>query len=361
MAERRKRVEKPIRLGLVGCGGIVRINHAPIFLSLADSVKVVALADVVDENLENLASTFNVPPSGRYSDYRDMLAKAEIDAVSIATPHHLHGEHVIAAAEAGVAVISEKPMATSLAEADEILSAVKRNDVAYTVSHNLLFALPMQEAFVQLGAGVLGQPVFGRSQSMGLKPADFSADHSNPALAWRASKAAGGGCINDSAYHEIYSVVGMMGSPVRYVEARVKNMLLDVDVDDLAMMIFEHRNGALSTVSSSWCSPLPERGRWCEVHTANGSVRVTHRPDNPLMRFSREDGEWKSLDVPGWDERKVIEQPGLDGHSGFFAAAFDALANGAEMPVSAEQGRHIIAIIAAARRATEERRAIEVD
>ena len=361
MDKKNKRLTKPIRLGLIGCGGIVQINHLPIFLSLPDSVKVVALADVVGENLEKVGSALDVAPTQRYEDYRDMLAKAEIDAVSIATPHYLHAEHSIQAAEAGVAIISEKPMATSLGEADEILFALKRNDVSFAMMHNLLFTLPMVEAFSQLRSGELGQPIFGRGQLLSLKPADFSAQHSKPALAWRASKASGGGCINDTGYHEIYSVEALMGSPVRYVEARVKNMVLNVDVDDLAIMLFEHEDGAISTVLSSWCSPAPERGRWCEVHTTNGSIRVNHRDYDPLMRFTREDGEWKIIDVPGFSERKVIEDPGIDGHAGLFAAAFDALANGTEMPVTAEQGRHNIAIIEAARKATEERGAVEVE
>ena len=60
-----------------------------------------------------------------------MLAKAEIDAVTVATPHFLHAEHTIEAASVGVAVISEKPMATTLAEADTIIDAVERNGVSY--------------------------------------------------------------------------------------------------------------------------------------------------------------------------------------------------------------------------------------
>ncbi len=350
---------KPIRLGLIGCGGIVRLNHISVFLSLSDSVRVVALADLAPENLEYAGNTLEVPPAQRYTDYRDMLAKAEIDAVSIATPHSLHAEHAIQAAEAGVAIISEKPMATSLEEADAILAAVKHNGVPYTVIHNLLFTLPMQEALAQLRAGKVGKPIFGRGQLLGLKPADFGADHANPAMAWRAQKAIGGGCIIDTAYHEIYSVEALMGSPVQYVEARVKTMHFDIDVDDIAIMLFEHQNGTVSTVSASWCSPAPtpERGRWCEVHTTSGSIRVYHRDEEPLWRFTRAEGGWKSLDVL---EETIKESPGIGGHFGCYAAVFDALATGSEMPVPGEQARHNLAIVEAARQATDERRAIEV-
>ena len=206
-----KRLTKPIRLGLIGCGGIVQKSHCPPYLNIPDFVKVVALADLVPENLQGVGSVLDVPPTQRYSDYRDMLEKAEIDAVTIATPHYLHAEHAIEAAEAGVAIISEKPMATSLEEADEILSTVQRNNVPYTVVHNFLSLLPLKEAFAQLHEGKVGKPIFSRGQFTNLNPADISGTTN-----WRASKAAGGGCLIDTAYHEIYTVEALMGAPRRF-------------------------------------------------------------------------------------------------------------------------------------------------
>ena len=174
---------EPIRLGLIGCGGIVQLVHARAYLSLPDAVKVVALADVVEENRQRVGQTFDVPSEQRYTDHRDMLAKAEIDAVTVATPHFLHAEHAIEAASAGVAVISEKPMATTLAEADAILDAVERNKVSYGVVHNYLFTLAMQAGFARRPE--FGTSIFGRAAGMGLKPADFSTEHtgSRPSLA----------------------------------------------------------------------------------------------------------------------------------------------------------------------------------
>ena len=131
-------MQTPIRLGLIGCGGIVQLQHLPTLCEL-DTVRIVALADPDDDNLAKVGATTGVPPAQRYADYRDMLEQAAIDAVLIATPHHLHAEQVIAAAEAGCTVISEKPMATSLEEAAAVLDAVARHDVAYTVVHNAVF------------------------------------------------------------------------------------------------------------------------------------------------------------------------------------------------------------------------------
>ena len=345
----------PIRLGLIGCGGIVQITHARAYRALSETVQVTALADVVPENLQKIGETFDVPADKQYTDYREMLSNAEIDVVMIATPHSLHAEQVIEAASADVAVISEKPMATNLAEADAILEAVRRNNVPYTVVHNYIFTAGMQVAMTELDA--LGEPHFGRSVGMGLKPADFSADHPTPAFAWRASKAKGGGCIIDTGYHEIYSVCTLMRSPVRYVEARVQTLQLDIDVDDIAMLLCEHENGSVTTVSGAWCVPSTDSG-WCEMHAENGSLRVNHRHNvaDALRRFTRSEG-WKQLELPEFNE---AERADASGHVRYFTETFNALAADVAVPVRPEMAYHNLAIIEAARKATIERRAIEI-
>lgn len=348
-------MKKPIRLGLIGCGGIVQKTHARAYLSLEETVKIAALADVVAENLQNVGDQFDVPAQNRYTDYREMLAKTDIDAVIIATPHSLHAEQVIESASAGVAIISEKPMATSLEEADKIMEAVNQNEVPYTVVHNYLYTAGMQAAIALLPE--IGKTYYGRSTGMGLRSTDFTANHPNPAFAWRASKATGGGCISDTSYHEIYSVCTLVQSPVRYVEARVRTMVLDIDVDDFAMLLCEHENGAITTVSGAWSVPANDFG-WCEVHAENGSLRVKHRYNvrEALHRFTRAEG-WKQLELPDLDEEGLKDS---SGHSGYFTATFNALAEGKTLPISAEKAYHNLAIIDAARRATAERRSIEI-
>ena len=246
-------------------------------------------------------------------------------------------------------------MATTLEEADTIMEAVRRNGVPYTVVHNYIFTAGMRAAMTELDA--LGESHFGRSVGMGLKPADFSADHPTPAFAWRASKAKGGGCIIDTSYHEIYAVCTLMQSPVRYVEARVQTLQLDIDVDDIAMLLCEHENGAVTTVSGAWCVPGTDSG-WCEMHAENGSLRVNHRHnvEDALRRFTRAEG-WKQLELSGFDE---AERTDASGHARYFSETFNALAADTALPVPAEKAYHNLAIIEAARKATTERRAIEI-
>lgn len=348
-------MKKPIHLGLIGCGGIVQKTHARAYLALSDTVKITALTDVVQDNLQSVGEQFDVPAEHRYEDYRDMLTKADLDAVTIATPHSLHAEQVVESAKAGVAVISEKPMATSLDEAVKILEAVDSNGIPYTVVHNYLYTEGMQQAITLLPD--IGKTYYGRSTGMGLRSTDFNANHPNPAFAWRASKATGGGCISDTSYHEIYSVCTLVDSPVRYVEARVETKVLNIDVDDFAMLLIEHENGAVTTVSGAWSVPATDFG-WCEVHAENGSLRVKHRYNvqDALQRYTRAEG-WKPIELTNLDEEGLKDS---SGHAGYFKATFNALAEGKPFPINSEKAYQNLAIIDAARKASTERKAIEI-
>ena len=346
-------MQRPIRLGLIGCGGIVRISHAPGYQAIPDLVRVSALADPVSDNLLQMGETLAVPPERRYADHRQMLEHAELDAVTIATPHHLHAEHAMDVAAAGVAVISEKPMATSVEQARAVLAAVERHGVPYAVVHNFLFAQGSERARALLAEGAAGTPFFGRAKSLFNK----TDDRADPNREWRASRAAGGGAINDTAYHEIYLLETLVGSPVRYVEARVATAHFSFDVDDLALLLLEHENGALSTVATSWCVPGGRRRR--ERQLGRGARprrrRARHAPRARAVAVRAQHtavaggGAAAAADLGGERPRALLRRhlrrPGAR------RAAADR---------RRAQALHNLRIVAAARRATAERRAVDL-
>ncbi|MEM1569323.1 MAG: Gfo/Idh/MocA family oxidoreductase, partial [Candidatus Bathyarchaeia archaeon] len=96
-----------IKVGIIGCGGIASSTHVPNYLKLPD-VSVVACADIDVSRARDFAKKFNIPAF--YGDYRDMLDKESLDAVSVCTPNVAHKEPSIAAMKAGAHVLVEKPM-----------------------------------------------------------------------------------------------------------------------------------------------------------------------------------------------------------------------------------------------------------
>ena len=347
------------RIGLIGSGGIVQRAHAVGYRALAASgaAGVVALGDPSGVNREQAGALFGVPATQRYADYREMLARAPIDTVVIATPHALHAEQAIAAAQAGKAVISEKPMAVTLEEADAILAAVERHGVAYTVVHNFLYTGAVRAAQAVLADGSMGAPILGRGEMLAQKPEETTRGD----LDWRASRAMGGGALIDSSYHEIYTVEMLMGSPVRYVEARVATLRFAIDVDDTALMTFEHESGAISQVMAAWNARTPtHRGRWVWINGTEGSVRVVYA-DTPAVTVARGGGaRWEPAPEEALKRMPEVMEGDGTGHGAYLRAAVAALESGGALPVTAAMARHNLAIIEGARRASGSRRAVEV-
>jgi predicted dehydrogenase len=347
-------------IGLIGCGGIVQRTHALGYQALKGRVQIAALADPSAANRASAGALFGVPVEQRYEDYQAMLAAAPVDTVVIATPHSFHAEQAVAAATAGKAIISEKPMAVSLEEADAIRAAVERYGVPYTVVHNLLFSQAIRGAAYLLKEGGLGRPLIGRGEMMGNKNEKTTTIDND----WRASKRFGGGALIDSSYHEIYTVETLMGSPVKYVQARVATLKFPIDVDDTALMTFEHESGAASNVLAAWCVRGPAHaGRWVSVSGTRGAIRVVYSAKAPLAAFRdapEGSNRWEEVDAGSLPGVAPAIEGDSTGHAAFLVAACDALASGGALPIALAQARHNLAIVEAAREASQSRRAVEV-
>ena len=155
----------PYRVGIIGCGRSRKEKGATGFgmahahaagYKASPDAEIVALADI---NLEN-AKAFQAEHGGErlYADYREMLAKEDLDIVSICTWPHLHAEMVIAAAEAGVrAIHCEKPMAPTFGEAKRMVEVCKAHGVQLTFNHQRRFGAPFRKAKELLKAGAIGE------------------------------------------------------------------------------------------------------------------------------------------------------------------------------------------------------------
>lgn len=351
--------ESRLRVGLIGCGGILHAFHGPAYLGLRDRIEISALADPIAGNLQRSSALLSVSEGCCFADPGDMLKQIELDLVVVATPHVLHAEHALAALAAGVGVISEKPMALDLREADRILDAAERSGLPYTVVHNFLDVPGTSQALIRVRSGAIGQPAFGRTKALFRKR---GRDQVDPELNWRASLSAGGGCINDSLYHEIYMTEALMDSPVTWVQAQVRTQHFDFEVDDLAILLLEHESGAVSSVSGSWwitAGGQGEKTSLAEAHGPTGSVRVLGRGRNYFHKTDAED-DWQE-EILDRGPQPFPDPNTWSGHAGYFARTFAALAEGTPLPVSGQDARHNLAIIAAARASTRERRSVRPD
>jgi hypothetical protein len=122
----------PVRWGLIGCGDIARKRVAPA-LSESPHSELVAISRANRDLLDEFANRFGVP--NKFADWRELVARNDIDAVYIATPVNLHAAQTVAAAESGKHVLCEKPMAMNVAECDRMITAVNASGVKLGIAY----------------------------------------------------------------------------------------------------------------------------------------------------------------------------------------------------------------------------------
>src|SRR5262245_56108105 len=118
-----------IRYAVLGLGYISQVAMLPAFANAARNSELIALISGNQRKLRSLGAKYRVPVLGTYEDFDEICESGEIDAVYIALPNTLHREYAVRAANRGVHVLCEKPLATTVADCEEMIDACRDNAV----------------------------------------------------------------------------------------------------------------------------------------------------------------------------------------------------------------------------------------
>lgn len=190
-----------LRVAFVGTGRISDL-HALAYLD-DERAEIVAVCDRSIELAKSRGGRWGVADDHIFSDYHDMLALPEIDLVEILLPHHLHCQATLDAIAAGKHVSVQKPMALTLAQADQMVSAAKTAGLILKVYENFIFYPPVQRAKALIENGEIGDLLTIRIKSnSGVSPTEW--DVPNAALAWRLNpeECGGGPLVFDDGHHK---------------------------------------------------------------------------------------------------------------------------------------------------------------
>lgn len=248
------RMSERIRTGFIGCGGNAS-SHIGRVLQIAEA-EVVALCDPSSGSLalakERNAAAQDLP---EFSDYEQMLAECELDAVQISTPHTLHFEQIMASLDKGLHVLSEKPMVCTVAHAHEVIAKAKQADRILMISYQRHLQPAYRFVRDKVRTGEMGDIQFVSALqdqrwyegTMGL---------------WRQQLSlSGGGQLNDSGSHLLDIVLWMTGLGVDQVQAFMENFESEVDINSALTLKFT--NGALGNLSIVGNSPVG--GMWEDI------------------------------------------------------------------------------------------------
>jgi predicted dehydrogenase len=340
-----------LRAGIIGLG--VGKAHAKGYTTSSDA-ELVAVCDTNAERLQLFADEWNVPE--RYSDIDRMLQDAKLDMVSICLPNALHAQYSIAALEAGINVVCEKPMAVNTQEARAMIEAAKRTGKKLMMSYNYRYRSDAQWVSQMIRTGQLGT-IYHVQVS-------WRRETGIPGWGLFGSKAAsGGGALIDLGVHVIDLALWLMDFPaVQTVSAQTRSLFGPVgrktwgrfpgqrieggfDVDDGAVGFMRLGNGASLALNITWAEhgqPQEDAYR-VEIQGTEGTaiLHVRNYKNDDTLRFYTEMAGQPVTVIPG------LRFDGPQGHEALIIDLAKSIRSGAEPGTNGEQGLVAVEILEA--------------
>jgi len=330
--------DKKIRYAVVGLGHIAQVAMLPAFAHATENSVLTALVSDDGDKLLELQNRYEVPHAFRYDDYDECLE--HVDAVYIALPNSLHAEYTIRAANAGVHVLCEKPMAVTVAECERMVAAAREHDVKLMIAYRLHFEHVNLKAIGFLEDGEIGEPkLFNSTFSMRVRPGDI-----------RTQRELGGGtlydigvyCINAARYLFRAEPTEVLACSVNADRAR----LPEIDETTAAIMRFEGERVASFATSFN----AVDTG-WYEVVGTKGKLRV-----EPAYEYA--EGLAYELTVEGrTTKRQSAKRDQFAAELVYFSRC---ILEGTDPEPSGEEGLQDVRIVTALYESAETGKAVEI-
>lgn len=250
-----------VKTAIVGCGKVGHM-HARALNSVPESVFTAVCGREINKT-RIFAEQYGVRA---YSDIEEMVADAGVEAVIICTPHPNHAEPAVKAAKAGLHVLVEKPLASSLEDCDKIINAAKENGVILGTVCQRRFYTPVQRVKNAIDGGKIGRPVLGTVNMLGWREeAYYSSDP------WRGTwKGEGGGVLVNQAPHQLDLLQWFMG-PIDELYGYWSNLNHPyIEVEDTAVAVIKFKNGGIGNIIVS-NSQNPALFGKVHIHGENGA------------------------------------------------------------------------------------------
>lgn len=271
--------EKALGIGIVGCGRVTARRMAPAIVE-SDLARLVAFCSRNRNRARQFAEQFG--PADAYDDLDAFLADDRIEAVYLATPNHLHAEQARRCLAAGKHVLSDKPLAPSSAEVEDMIDAARRARRILGVLHQQRFHPGNVHLQHLIATGWLGKLNLLRIQVGFWYP---------PGPNWRLNRdLSGGGPVIDLGPHAL-DVMLQCAGPVASVDARTDNLQFDYGVEDFCAARLAFAGGAIGLLELSYC--FHHYGGRVEAfgsegtHLVDGSMQTVENYQTWMRR-----GEW---------------------------------------------------------------------
>jgi UDP-N-acetyl-2-amino-2-deoxyglucuronate dehydrogenase len=325
-------VTGPVRIALIGCGRISK-NHFEA-IGRIDELQLVAVADTELSRAQAIGAEQSVPAFGSLDE---MLTAVPSDLVAICTPSGLHPQHGIAAARAGRHVLTEKPMAISLAAADDLVQACDAAGVhLFVVKQNRL------NPAIQLLRRAVDKGRFGRIYSANTTVRWTRPQEYYDAEPWRGTWEFDGGAFMNQASHYVDLMQWLVG-PVESVMAKTATQARRIEAEDSGVAVLKFRSGALGVIEVTVLTYPRNLEGSITILGEKGSVKVggtaVNRVDTWL--FAEYDDDDKLIEAANTNPPNVY---GF-GHEGYYRNLIKVLRGEARPDTDGRAGRKSLELI----------------
>lgn len=361
-----------IKVGIIGCGDVATHSYMPGLNALNDRAKVIALFDIVDERVQN-AKTFHPDATG-YTDYDAFLAHSDerMDLVLNLTPAPLHRDITARALEAGYSVYSEKPIASSVDEANELIQIANDKGLDFFCAPAMVVTARMMWLRKLVDEGKFGRAYAIKSHHAGMGPASWREYSGDPRVFYTPKV----GPLIDLGVYQLHAMTGLFG-PVKRIEVYggimndERTMLqpsrfgetLTVEAPDFYSINLDFGDNRYGHLFNSFAIPASKAPMF-ELYGSMGALSINTREwynGNGATDFYTRD-ESESGAAEGWQDDVPVPEPiRTDGilESGLLHA-MDVLENGAINMLSAAHATHVLEIMIACGTALDTGDSVEI-
>jgi len=331
-------IKKEIRIGLIGCGAISTM-HMEGYKAI-QGVRLISVADIDAKKASVLADKYK---TGWYTDYDKMLEKERLDGISICTPPFLHKEIAVAAAKRGINVLCEKPLASNLEDAKEIIEVTSRNNVCLMVGFRHRFIAQNVIMKEMISKGKLGRLLMYRNRF------SYVINREN---SWASDKKkSGGGALIDHNIHSADLFRWLVGE-VKAVSAQVNTLVQNVPVEENGIILLRSKEDLIGVIEGSWTTP--GNINVIEVYGSEGAGIFRYDEtfkSGSLQVFEKVKNRWSEINIK--ETTKDFESE--------FEHFINCIRTNQNPSVTGEDGLKAMQIIDAAYRAVEEEKWISLD
>jgi len=326
---------EPLGIGMIGCGEIAVQSAGAI--AEASNARIVGCMDLNGDLAADLAR----PHEARHTtDLDDLLGWPEVEAVVISTPHALHAPQGIKAAEAGKHVLVEKPIATTVGAARELIAACEQADRQLGVLFVMRCSAGNQRAKALVAAGAIGEVVHVAISALSWKKETYwtGGFTGRADTTWRQTRQmAGGGILIMNCIHTIDLCRFITGLEYERVYAEYGTYATDVEVEDHIAVTGRMEGGALLSIVASSATPGRGDTGGDRIIGTHGQIVGGRRIFTTREGFGLPVGEWAD-----------IEGGKVNGRQVFVEGFVDAVRGEGNPPATGEDGLRALAVVTAA-------------